>query len=227
METNTNIINVLTKDFSFVKETLDNSNLDNITKSLNSITVSLNKCAKSIADMKANLTDEDANTIFIPYLKPSQFFNEIKDLPEGIIIVSGIDTETVDFAYLKNNAWIMFEKIVVGESHKEMVMKHTDIYVDMFKAANPRNPACKPTHERFTVDPYERYAKFVELANQRLTMKEIAVALNLSIPAIYLVRSQFKDRLLEDSNVDKRVPAMRFNGKRKVQEEGESPPFFY
>ena len=216
METNTNIINVLTKDFSFVKETLENSNLDNITKSLNSLTVTLNKCAKSIADMKQKSVEDDTNTIFIPYLKPSQFFNELKDLSEGIIIVSGIDTETADFAYMKNNAWIMFEKIVVGESHGEMVKNHTNIYVDMFKVANPRNPSCKPMNERITVDPYERYAKFVELANQRLTMKEIAVAFKLSIPAVYLVRAGFKERLLSDSTVNKRVPAMKFNGKRKV-----------
>ena len=216
METNTNIINVLTKDFSFVKETLENSNLDNITKSLNSLTVTLNKCAKSIADMKQKSVEDDTNTIFIPYLKPSQFFNELKDLSEGIIIVSGIDTETADFAYMKNNAWIMFEKIVVGESHGEMVKNHTDIYVDMFKVANPRNPSCKPMNERITVDPYERYAKFVELANQRLTMKEIAVAFKLSIPSVYLVRAGFKERLLSDSTVNKRVPAMKFNGKRKV-----------
>ena len=216
METNTNIINVLTKDFSFVKETLENSNLDNITKSLNSLTVTLNKCAKSIADMKQKSVEDDTHTIFIPYLKPSQFFNELKDLSEGIIIVSGIDTETADFAYMKNNAWIMFEKIVVGESHGEMVKNHTDIYVDMFKVANPRNPSCKPMNERITVDPYERYAKFVELANQRLTMKEIAVAFKLSIPAVYLVRAGFKERLLSDSTVNKRVPAMKFNGKRNV-----------
>ncbi len=216
METNTNIINVLTKDFSFVKETLENSNLDNITKSLNSLTVALNKCAKSIADMKEKSVEDDTNTIFIPYLKPSQFFNELKDLSEGIIIVSGIDTETADFAYMKNNAWIMFEKIVVGESHGEMIKNHTDIYVDMFKVANPRNPSCKPMNERITVDPYERYAKFVELANQRLTMKEIAVAFKLSIPSVYLVRAGFKERLLSDSTVNKRVPAMKFNGKRKV-----------
>ena len=216
METNTNIINVLTKDFSFVKETLENSNLDNITKSLNSLTVTLNKCAKSIADMKQKSVEDDTNTIFIPYIKPSQIFNELKDLSEGIIIVTGIDTETADFAYMKNNAWIMFEKIVVGESHGQMVKNHTDIYVDMFKVANPRNASCKPMNERITVDPYERYTKFVELANQRLTMKEIAVAFKLSIPSVYLVRAGFKERLLSDSTVNKRVPAMKFNGKRKV-----------
>ena len=216
METNTNIINVISKDFSFVKDTLESSNVNNIENSLNSIIVTLKKYSTSIEDMKANLTNGDTNTIFIPYLKPSQFFNELKDLSEGIIVISGIDTETADFTQLKNNAWIMYEKIVVGERHGEMVKNHTDIYVDMFKVANPRNPSCKPMNERITVDPYERYAKFVELANQRLTMKEIAVAFKLSIPAVYLVRAGFKERLLSDSTVNKRVPAMKFNGKRKV-----------
>lgn len=226
MKTNTTIINVLTKDFSIVNQMLENSNLDNITSSLNSLALSFKHSAKSIEDMKAKVTGDIANTIFIPYLKPSQFFNELKDLSEEIIVVSGIDTDSTEFASLKNNVWIMYEKIVVGESHRDMVVNHTDIYVDMFKRANPRNPLCKQAQERITVDPDERYAKFVEMANQRFTMKEIAVAFNLSIPAIYLIRTGYKERLLADKNVNKKVPAMKFNGKSKIQEEGESPSFF-
>lgn len=214
METNTKIINVISKDFSFVKDTLESSNVNNIENSLNSIIVTLKKYSTSIEDMKANLTNGDTNTIFIPYLKPSQFFNELKDLSEGIIVISGIDTETADFTQLKNNAWIMYEKIVVGERHGEMVKNHTDIYVDMFKVAFPRNSSCKRNQERITTRPEERYEKFVELLNQGLTMKEIAVALGLSVPATYLIRAQNKDRLLADSNVNKKAPAMRFNCKR-------------
>jgi len=214
MKTNTTIINVLTKDFSIVNQMLENSNLDNITSSLNSLALSFKHSAKSIEDMKAKVTGDIANTIFIPYLKPSQFFNELKDLSEGIIVISGIDTETADFTQLKNNAWIMYEKIVVGERHGEMVKNHTDIYVDMFKVAFKRNSSCKRNQERITTRPEERYDKFVELVNQGLTMKEIAVALGLSIPAVYLLRAQNKDRLLADSNVNKRAHAMKFNCKR-------------
>jgi FixJ family two-component response regulator len=108
----------------------------------------------------------------------------------------------------------MYEKIVVGERHGEMVKNHTDIYVDMFKVAFPRNSSCKRNQERITTRPEERYEKFVELLNQGLTMKEIAVALGLSVPATYLIRAQNKDRLLADSNVNKKAPAMRFNCKR-------------
>ena len=215
METNTNIINVLTKDFSFVKTTIENSDIDNIVNSLNLITVNLKKCATSIADIKAKTTEDVVNRIFIPYFKPSQFLNEIKGLPEGIIIVSGIDTESADFAYIKKNAWLTYEKIVVDENHGEMVKNHTDIYVDMFKTAQPRNSKLPSVQERITTDPEERYAKFVELVNQRLTMKEIAISLGLSVPATYLFRSQYKNQLLNDKNVLKNAPAMKFNCKRK------------
>jgi len=216
METNTNIITVLTKDFSFVKDTIQNSNLDNITKSLNSLTVTLNKCAKSIADMKEKSSEDLTNTIFIPYFKPSQFMNEIKGLSEGIIIVLGIDSESADFTHIKNNAWLMYEKIVVGESHGDMVKNHTNIYVDMFKTAKPRNTSCKPMKELTTVRPKYRYDMFVELVNQRCTMKEIAVALGLSIPSVYLFRTQHRNQLFDDVNVLKNAPAMKFHCKRKV-----------
>jgi hypothetical protein len=216
METNTTIINVLTKDFSIANQMLENSNFDNITSSLNSLALSFKHSAKYIEDMKAKVTDDIANTIFIPYIKPSQFFNALKDLSEDIIVVSGIDTDSAEFASWKNNAWIMYEKIVVGESHREMVVNYTDIYVDMFKGANPRNPLCKQSQERITVDPDDRYAKFVEMANQRFTMKEIAVAFNVSIPGIYFIRAGYKERLLADNDVNKKVPAMKFNGKRKL-----------
>ena len=215
MELNTDIINVLTKDFSFVKTTLENSNIENITKSLNSLTITLNKCAKSIEDMKAKLSEDVLNTIFFPYFNAGQFLNEIKNLSESIIVVSGIDIKSDEFTYIKNNAWLRYEKIVVDESHGEMVKNYTSIYVDMFKVANPRNPILQLKHEPISDDIEVRYAKFVEMANQRLTMKEIAVAFNLSLPGIYFIRAQIKDRLLSDIDVNKKSPAMKFNGKRK------------
>ncbi len=210
METN-NIIHVITKDFAFIKDALDNADINTIAKSLNSITCSLNNYAKSINVIKSKTTDDEINTIFIPYFKPGQFLNEIKKLSETIVIVTGIDTKSDEFQYIQNNAWLVCEKIVVDESHGEVVKTHTDIYVHMFKVAHPRNNRLPSGEAIVKVPTSERYAMFVELVNERLTMKEIAVALGLSVPATYLFRTQHKTQLLNDENVMQNAPAMKFN----------------
>ncbi len=210
METN-NIVHVVTKDFAFIKDALDNADINTIAKSLNSITGSLNNYAKSINVIKSKTTDDEINTIFIPYFKPGQFLNEIKKLSETIVIVSGIDTKSDEFQYIQNNAWLVCEKIVVDESHGEVVKTHTDIYVNMFKVAHPRNNRLPSGEAIVKVPTSERYAMFVELVNERLTMKEIAVALGLSVPATYLFRTQHKTQLLNDENVMQNAPAMKFN----------------
>lgn len=210
METN-NIIHVITKDFAFIKDALDNADINTIAKSLNSITCSLNNYAKSINVIKSKTTDDEINTIFIPYFKPGQFLNEIKKLSETIVIVTGIDTKSDEFQYIQNNAWLACEKIVVDESHGEVVKTHTDIYVNMFKVAHPRNNRLPSGEAIVKVPTSERYAMFVELVNERLTMKEIAVALGLSVPATYLFRTQHKTQLLNDENVMQNAPAMKFN----------------
>ncbi len=210
METN-NIIHVITKDFAFIKDALDNADINTIAKSLNSITCSLNNYAKSINVIKSKTTDDEINTIFIPYFKPGQFLNEIKKLSETIVIVTGIDTKSDEFQYIQNNAWLACEKIVVDESHGEVVKTHTDIYVNMFKVAHPRNKRLPSGEAILKVPTSERYAMFVELVNERLTMKEIAVALGLSVPATYLFRTQHKTQLLNDENVMQNAPAMKFN----------------
>lgn len=208
---NNNIVHVVTKDFAFIKDALDNADINTIAKSLNSITGSLNNYAKSINVIKSKTTDDEINTIFIPYFKPGQFLNQIKKLSETIVIVSGIDTKSDEFQYIQNNAWLVCEKIVVDESHGEVVKTHTDIYVNMFKVAHPRNNRLPSGEAIVKVPTSERYAMFVELVNERLTMKEIAVALGLSVPATYLFRTQHKTQLLNDENVMQNAPAMKFN----------------
>lgn len=211
MEINTDIINVLTKDFSFVKTTIENSNIDNLAKSLNTLAVQLNQYAKSISGIQ---NENGSKTIFIPYLNSGQMLQEIKEISEDVIILSGIDQDSDEFNAIRYNAWQRFQKIIVGESHKAMAENFTQQFVEMFIAANPKNPNLLIAQERVTIDPEERYAKFVELVNQKLTMKEIALAFGLSIPSAYLIRSQFKQRLLDDSKVLQNVPAMKFNGRR-------------
>ena len=211
---NTNIINVITKDFSFVNHALETSSLDNISDSLNFVNASLKDCAKSIQEIKLKLTN-DNNTIWIPYLKETQFLTAIKDLCEDIIIVSGIDDNSVEMISIKDKAWVRYKKIVIAdETHAEMVKNHTDIYVSMYKQANARRPSSvdRPCHK---LGKDDRYTLFVDLAKQGLSMKEIAVELGFSIPNVYFMRTTFKERLLADENVSKSLPALKFAGKNR------------
>jgi hypothetical protein len=210
MEINTDIINVLTKDFTFVKRTIENSNIDNITKSLNILSDTFNQYAKSISDMK---NEDGLNTLFIPYFNSGQLLQEIKEISEDIIVLSGIDPESDDFKNIRDDAWLRYCKIVIDESHRGMVQCYTSQYIDMFKKAHPRNKMLQP--ER--VSPRKRYDKFVELVNQNFAMKEIAVALGVSIPTVYLIRTHYKDRLLSDPKVVKTAKALKFNRARKNQ----------
>jgi orotate phosphoribosyltransferase-like protein len=207
MNINTTIVTVITKDFSFVKTTLENCNSDNIVKSLNTVATTLNKSAKSISDLQANST----NAIFVPYFSIGQILQEIKEIPEDVILLCGIDHESEKFKEIKVTVWQRYQKIIVGENHKAMAENFTQEYVDMFIAANPINPNLSVASERTRVDTVERYAKFVELINNKFTMKEIATELDLSIPSVYLIRTQFKDRLLNDNDVNKKAPAMKFS----------------
>jgi hypothetical protein len=213
---NTNIINVITKDFSFVNHALETSSLDNIADSLNFVNASLKNCAKSIEDIKSKLTNDNVNTIFIPYLKETQFLTAIKDLSEGIIIVSGIDDNSVEMISIKNKAWVLYKKILIAdETNAEMVKNHTDVYVSMYLQANERKLSCKDVPGRNFKDKDDRYALFVDLAQQKLSMKEIAVQFGFSIPAVYWMRTEFKERLLADENVSKFLPALKFVGKNR------------
>lgn len=209
------VITVVTEDFTTVQHAIKNTGKgesDGI--SLPNLYEVLMQCANSCLrkDHELNQARESGKTaVFIPYLNDTQWLDEISKLPASVIIVNGIDERTKTFEELKSKAWHRFEKVIAGESHRGMAENFTQQYIDMFRAANPRNPKLPSVQERFTTDPEQRYAKFVELVNQRFTMKEIAVALGLSLPAAYLVRKQYRERLEADPNVNQGMPAMKFH----------------
>jgi hypothetical protein len=209
------VITVVTEDFTSVQHAIKNtgkSDSDGI--SLPSLHNVLMQCANSclIKDNELNRVRESGKTaVFIPLVSEAQWIDEISKLKESVIIVNGIDERNKTFEDLKSKAWHRFEKVIAGESHRGMAENFTQQYIDMFRAANPRNPKLPSVQERFTTDPEQRYAKFVELVNQRFRMKDIAVALGLSLPAAYLVRKQYRERLETDPNVNQGMPAMKFH----------------
>ena len=215
---NDSIITVLTHDFSELQQAIKGSGKGEILGSaLLDLADTLQRYARtcgSIEQEMRQMNESGKPTTFIPFLNEGQLLEEIKSLPHSIIILLGIDPNSREFYELRIKAWHRFEKVITEESYRGMAENFTQQFLDMYSAANPRNPNLPSVQERITTDPEERYAKFVELVNQRLTMKEIAVALGLSVPATYLIRAQYKQRLLDDEKVLKSAPAMKFNGKR-------------
>ena len=215
---NDNIITVLTQDFSPVQTAIRNVGKGEVVrKSLLDLADTFHKYANTCGsiDHEIRLLNESGKpSAFIPFLNEGQLLEEIKSLPQTIIILLGIDPMSREYSDLRIKAWHRYEKVITEESYRGMAENFTQQFLDMYSAANPRNPNLPSAQDRVTTDPEERYAKFVELVNQRLTMKEIAIALGLSVPSTYLVRAQYKDRLMADANVNQSAPAMKFNGKR-------------
>ena len=212
------IITVMTHDFSTLQQAIKGSGKGEVLGSAlldlaDTLHMYANTCGSIEQEMR-QMNESGKPTTFIPFLSEGQILEEIRSLPHNIIILLGIDPNAREFYELRTKAWHRFEKVITEESYRGMAENFTQQFLDMYRAANPRNPNLPSVQERITTDPEERYAKFVELVNQRLTMKEIAISLGLSVPATYLFRSQYKQRLLEDANVNPKAPAMKFNGKR-------------
>ena len=157
------------------------------------------------------MNERGKTAVFFPFVTEGQLLSEIQGLPQPIIIIQGLDPAAKAFKDLEMNAWHRYGKVIVAENIRGMVESFPDQFLDMYRASHPRNPNLPSLQERITTDPEDRYAKFVELVNQRLTMKELAMALGLSVPATYLIRTQYKQRLLDDENVIKSAPAMKFH----------------
>ena len=221
METSNNtIITVLTHDFSELQQAIKGSGKGEILGSaLLDLADTLQRYASTCGDMESHLRQMNESgkpAVFFPFLNEGQLLTEIQALPHNIIILHGLAPDSSDFKELTTKAWHRYEKVITCESYRGMAENFTQQFLDMYSAANPRNPKLPSVQERITTEPEQRYRKFVELVGERMTMKDIAVALGLSVPATYLIRAQYKDRLLKEFEDRKKenLPAMKFNGKR-------------
>lgn len=213
MDANNDIVTILTIDIAALNRAVKNTEVseDTLLGDLASMFQTYGDECHNIGNKRNSLNAAGQAARFIPYLNESQFLDEIKGLMQTVIILDGIDPQSRLFHEIRMKAWHRYEKVITEESFRVMAESMTQQFIDIFKASNPRNPTLPSVQDRITTEPEERYRKFVELVNEQLSMKEIAIAFGLSIPATYLIRSQYKDRLVSDSNVDKNAPAMRFN----------------
>jgi transposase len=92
-----------------------------------------------------------------------------------------------------------------------MVKLDPDMFFDLQSSKIPRNPNAASAQPRSYSNPEDRYRLLVELINQNLSINEIAARMNLSAPSIYLMRTQYREKLLKDTTPGMR--AMRFHKK--------------
>jgi hypothetical protein len=216
-DSNDSIITVITHDFSELQQAIKGSGKGEIVGSaLLNLADTLQRYARTCGSIESQLrqmNESGKSAVFFPFVTEGQLLTEIQALPHTIIVLNGLDPATKAFKDLEMNAWHRYEKVIVAENIRGMVESFPEQFLDMYRTSHPRNPNLPSVQERITTDPEDRYAKFVELVNQRLTMKELAVALGLSVPATYLIRTQYKQRLLDDENVLQSAPAMKFHKK--------------
>ncbi len=218
MENINPIITVLTADFTTLKPAIRSTCINEPeSTSLHGLANTLRQYADTCERIDVEvrqITEVGKDAQFIPYLDENQFLDDIQALPHSIVILNGIDPKSLTFESLKDKAWHRYEKVITDESFRGMAEIFPEQFIQLQRTADPRNPNKPSVQVRMTTDPEERYAKFVQLVNQRATMKDIAIAFGLSLPSAYLIRSQYKEELLNDPKVNKDTPAMKFNGKR-------------
>ena len=209
------VITVMTQNFVGLENAIKNTGKGEPEGiSLQDLLATLNQYVDSVKEIDQEITwqmERGRQVVFVPFQDDRQWLQAISNLPATIIILIGFPPESKDFKELAHKAWHQHGKVITDESNRGIANDYPQQFLKMYEDRNPRNPKLPSVQERFTTDPEQRYAKFVELVNQHFRMKDIAVALGLSLPAAYLVRKQYRERLETDPNVNQGMPAMKFH----------------
>lgn len=152
--------------------------------------------------------------LFVPYINESQWIETLGGLDNAeVILVETLNSCVRDFNAIKMKVWDRYGKLMVEEEYRPMVKASPGMVYSMFASTNTRNPQAQSAQPRNFTNPDDRYEQLVELINQNLSINEIAARMNLSAPSIYLMRTQYRDRLGNDTTPLMR--AMRFHSKGK------------
>ena len=209
------IITVMTENFVGLENAIKNTgkgepegiSLQDLLATLNNYVDSMKRIDQEISRQQ----EIGRQAVFIPYQDDRQWLEAISNLPASIIILSGFAAESKDLKELGHKAWHQHEKVITDESYRGMAENFPQQFLDMYRAANPRNPKLPSLTPRISTKPGKRYELFVELVNGGKTMKEIAVEMGLSVPSTYLFRSQHREKLESDPNVNQNATAMKFH----------------
>ena len=209
------IITVLTRSFVGLENAIKNTGKgDPEGTSLQDLLATLNEYADSVKTIDQEITrhhELGRRAVFVPYQDDRQWLEAISQLPATIIVLSGFAPESNDFKELGHKAWHQHEKVITDETYRGMAENFTQQFLDMYRAANPRNPKLPSANTRPSTKIKDRYRKFVELANDGKTMKEFAFEMGLSVPSTYLLRKQYREQLESDPSVNQKAQAMKFH----------------
>ena len=185
------------------------------TQSVTTLKKHFDQCVDQCANIESRLQELQRNgdrATFVPFLSQPQWVDTICNMsPKTIVILSDIDGSIRDFNEMQSIVLHRSNVLVVEERYSPMVKLDPEMFFELQSSKIPRNPNAASAQPRSYSNPEDRYRQLVELINQNLSINEIAARMNLSAPSIYLMRTQYKERLKVDTAPLMR--AMRFHKK--------------
>ena len=142
--------------------------------------------------------------VLVPFTSVTRFVKSIEDSRGSvkIAIIEGLSDG--DYIKAKTALWDRLEILVIDPLSIDFVRRDPDgayaYHLTQIDASSKFN--------RMRMPPEERYEQLKELMAEKFNVIQIAERMRLSVPAIYQLRTRFKDELLRDVGSD--APGMRF-----------------
>jgi hypothetical protein len=174
-----------------------------------SVLEQLNRAASSWSETAAKATllvennPYDLEQVLIPFTSVTRFVKSIEDSQElKIVVIAGLSDG--DYIRVKIALWDRLNILVIDPLAIDFVRRDPDgAYKYHLTQIDPTSKA-----NRMRRPPEQRYEQLRELMLEKLNVIQIAEQMRLSVPAIYQLRTRFKDELLRDVGSD--APGMRF-----------------
>jgi hypothetical protein len=170
----------------------------------------LNRAASSWSETAAKATllvennPYNLEQVLIPFTSVTRFVKSIEDIQGSlkIAVIEGLSDG--DYIKAKTALWDRLEILVIDPLSIDFVRRDPDgAYKYHLTQIDPTSKA-----NRMRRPPEERYDQLKDLMADRYNVIQIAERMRLSVPAIYQLRTRFKDELLRDVGSD--APGMRF-----------------
>ncbi len=175
-----------------------------------SVLEQLNNAASSWSETAAKATvlvdnnPYNLEQVVIPFTSVTRFVKSVEDIQHSLKIVVIEGFSDGEYMKVKTALWERFKILVIDPLAIDFVCRDPD------GAYNYHLTQIDPTSKlnKMRRPPEQRYEQLRELMAERLNVIQIAEQMRLSIPAIYQLRTRFKDELLRDVGSD--VPGMKF-----------------
>jgi hypothetical protein len=175
-----------------------------------SVLEQLNNAASSWSETAAKATllvennPYNLEQVLVPFTSVTRFVKSIEDSRGSvkIAIIEGLSDG--DYVKAKTALWERFEILVIDPLAIDFVRRDPDGAYDYHRTQIDQTSKLNKMRR----PPEQRYEQLRELMAEKLNVIQIAEQMRLSVPAIYQLRTRFKDELLRDVGSD--APGMRF-----------------